>query len=285
MWEALDGGSLEVLAPFILGAGLVLLRLGACLAMVIELGQGIVPARSRVALALVLTVCLDLALGGVAVPIPASPAGILVMAAREVVLGAALGLAVRLVNAAAQMAGDLIGLSMGLSLSTLFDFTQGEMPLATGRLFSLVASLLFLALGGHLVVVASLYHHLHAYPVGVDLIDVPTLESLARAIGHSLETAVILAAPVLVVTLLLNVAMGFVMRLVPSVNLFNIGVGVLMVGGFVALALEGQALRVMMDREVERLPEAMHELAAPMPPPGLPGSPPGLPGPPTPAGP
>jgi len=263
MFEALDGGSLEVFAPFLLGGTLVLLRLAACLAMVIELAQGIVPGRARVALAIVLTLCLDLALGGIAVPIPASPAGLLIMAAREVVLGAALGLAIRLVNAAAQMAGDLVGISMGLSLSTLFDFTQGEMPLATGRLFSLVASLLFLALGGHLVVVASLFHHLQAFPVGVDLIDVPTLDALTSALGHAIETAVVLAAPVIVVTLLLNVAMGFVMRLVPSINLFNIGVGVLMVGGFVALALEGQALRVMMEREVERLPDAMHELAAP----------------------
>jgi len=267
MNEALEtlssDGVVDVFGPYALGGALLLLRLATCLSMIVELGQGIVPARTRLVLALVLTVCVDLALGGVAVPLPASPAGILIMAAREVVLGAGLGFAVRLINAAAQMAGDLVGLSMGLSLSTLFDFTQGELPLATGRLFSLVSSLLFLTLGGHLVVVASLFHHLQVFPVGVDLVSVPTLESLSAALAHSIETAVVLAAPVVVVTLLLNVAMGFVMRLVPSVNLFNIGVGVLLVGGFMALALEGEALRIMMDREVDRLPEAMHEIASP----------------------
>lgn len=257
--------SLELGLPFVLGALFIALRLGAALGMLAELGRGIVPARTRLALVLALTICLDLALGGVAVPIPhgeAWPAALLIMSAREVVLGAALGLSVRLINAAVQMAGDLVGLSMGLSLATLFDSTAGEMPLATGKLFGIVASLLFMAMGGHLVVVAGLFEHLKAYPVGVVDIVVPSAGAVGVALAETFQTAVMLSAPVLVVALLLNVAMGFVMRLVPSVNLFNIGVGILMIGGFVALAFESEAMRVTIDRAIEELPERMHDLGA-----------------------
>lgn len=259
MWDWLQLG-----LPWVLGAIFIALRLGAALGMLDEFGRGIVPARTRMALILALTVCLDMALGGVAVAVPESeawPAAILIMSAREVVLGAALGLSVRLINAALQTAGDLVGLSMGLSLATLFDTTAGEAPLATGKLFGLVASLMFFAMGGHLIVVAGLFDHLRQFPVGIDHIVVPSLESLSSALAHSVEIAAILAAPVMVVSLLLNVAMGFVMRLVPSVNLFNIGVGVLMVGGFVALAFESQAVRLTLDRAIEEMPERMHDLA------------------------
>ncbi|MFO0750642.1 MAG: flagellar biosynthetic protein FliR [Myxococcota bacterium] len=261
MFDSLDFG---LGMPWVMGALFIALRLGAALAMLAEVGRGIVPARTRLAMVLVLTICLDLSLGGVTVAVPtgpAWPASLLIMAAREVVLGSSLGLAVRLINSAVQMAGDLVGLSMGLSLATLFDQTAGELPLATGRLFGLVASLMFFAMGGHLVVVAGLFAHLKAYPVGVDHIVLPSLTALSQALSDSVETAVILAAPVLVVSLLLNVAMGFVMRLVPSVNLFNIGVGVLMVGGFVALAFESAAMRVSIDRQIEELPERMDDLA------------------------
>ncbi len=240
---------------------LVFVRLAVCLSMMPELGTGTMPARSRVALALALTVAIDAGLGLVLVPIPPGFGTLLIQLAREVLLGAALGFAVRLVTAAIQMAGDLIGLSMGLSLATLFDQSAGEMPLAMGRLFALVATMIFIALGGHLVVVGALYEHYALYPVGLAEVPVPSLTALAEALRHALEIAVLLAAPVVVVTLVLNVAMGFVMRVVPSLNVFNIGIGILLAGGFLALALEGDALVILLGHDLDGLPDRMFSLA------------------------
>lgn len=252
---------LDLVAPMLYGGVLLMLRLTTCILMLPELGPGYMPMRSRLVLAFALTVALDSGLGLVAVPVPDSIATTLIHLAREVLFGAALGLAARVVTAAVQMAGDLVGLSMGLSLSTFFDQSAGEMPLAMGRLFGLVATLMFMALGGHLVVVGALFEHLRDYPVGVAEIVVPSLGDIALTMSHALETAVILASPVVVVSLVLNVAMGFVMRVVPSMNLFNLGIGILLLGGFFALALEGDSLVVLLGHEIDHLPTAMHTLA------------------------
>ncbi len=253
-----DSGSLIAVAlPAIYGGVRVFVRLVACLLMVPELGPGYMPARARVAMAVAITVAIDAGLGLVMVAPPSDIVEALATLAREVLLGAALGLAVRMVNAAVQMAGDLVGLSMGLSLSTLFDQSAGEMPLAMGRLFALIASLLFFALGGHLVVVGALFEHFVQHPVGLGEIVLPSLGALGDALRHCVETAVLLAAPVVVVSLVLNVAMAFVMRVVPSLNLFNIGIGILLAGGFLALALEGDAMVVLLGHEIDALPERM----------------------------
>lgn len=255
------GPLLDVGAPAVYGGVLILLRLVTCLLMMPELGPGYMPMRSRVALAITITIAIDSGLGLVAVPVPDNVATLFVHLLRELLFGAALGLAVRLVNATVQMAGDLVGLSMGLSLATFFDQSAGEMPLAMGRLFALVASLLFFALGGHLVVVGALFEHFAQHPVGLTDIAIPSLEALADVTRHMVETAVLLAAPVVVVSLVLNVAMGFVMRVVPAMNLFNIGIGILLTGGFLALALEGDAMVVLLGHELQALPDAMFTLS------------------------
>lgn len=251
----------ELATPWLYGGLLIALRLAACLALLPEIGGRMAPMRVRLALVVLATVALDSGLGLVAVPLPNSALSVIVAAAREVVLGAALGLAVRLINATVQMAGDLAGLSMGLSLATLFDLSAGEAPNAMGRLFGLIASLLFFAVGGHLIVIGALFEHLRHYPVGDADFVLPSLEAIAEAGSHAIRTAVLLSAPVLVVALLLNVAMGFVMRVVPSMNLFNIGIGVLLISGLVALGVESETVRVFFEREIEGLPEAMHRLA------------------------
>lgn len=250
-----------LVAPWVYGGILMLLRLGTCFATMPDFGTGQVPGRIRLLFALALTIAMDSALGLVSVPLPAAPFVIITAAAREVVIGAALGTAVRLITAAAQMAGDLVGLSMGLSLATLFDTTAGEAPLATGRLFSLVAGLMFFAFGGHLIIVETLFHHFRLFPVGVGELMLPSLDALAGALTHIVHAAVLMAAPVLVVALLLNVAIGFVMRVVPSVNIFSIGIGILMLGGFAVLGLAGDTLMMFVDHEVRALPERMFQLS------------------------
>lgn len=259
----------ELTAPWIWGGALIFLRLLGCLVMMPDLGSTSVPPRIRLILALTLTVAIDAALGLVAIPPPTSPLMILPAVAREVVIGAALGLAVRLVYAAVEVAGDLVGINMALSLNVLFDAASGQQTIATGRLFGVIATLLFFAFGGHLIVVSGLFEHLRAHPVGGGEWILPTASDVASAGVDMMRHAVILSAPVIAITLVLNMAMGFIMRVVPSINLFGVGLGILMIGGFIALGFEGDALRVFVERELDRLPDRMFEYSGSAPPPGV----------------
>lgn len=253
--------ALALLGPTLYGGALVFLRIFTCLQMMPELDRGYVPGRARLMLGLLLTVTVSLGLGLPPVPIPDHWPHILVHVAREVVFGAALGLVVRVVTATCQMAGDLVGLSMGLSMSTFFDMTAGESPLSMGRLFGIIAMLFFVAMDGHSVVAFSLAAHFKVHPAGVAAIETPSLAAIASLGVDFFRTAFLLAAPVIVVTLLLNIAMGFVMKVVPSLNIFNIGIGILLIGGFLVLTFSSEALRVVVGHELEALPERMLSFA------------------------
>lgn len=252
---------LSLMGPTLYGGALAFLRVFTCLSMLPQLERGYVPMRARLLLALLLTLTIQLGLQLPAVPVPEFYPHILVHVAREVVFGAALGLAVRTLTAACQMAGDLVGLNMGLSLSTFFDQTSGEAPLSMGRLFGLIALMLFIALDGHTAVALTLSAHFKVHPSGLLLIEPPSLTAIATLGVDMFRTAVLLAAPVIVVTLLLNVAMGFVMKVVPSLNIFNIGIGILLIGGFIALSYGGEAMRILLGHEIENLPERMRAFA------------------------
>ncbi|PKN54710.1 MAG: hypothetical protein CVU56_25145 [Deltaproteobacteria bacterium HGW-Deltaproteobacteria-14] len=255
----------NIATPLAWGGALVFLRVMACLTMMPDIGDRTVSMRVRVMLGLVLTVALDAGLGVVAVAPPEHTLMMLPVVAREIVLGAALGLAVRLIYAAIQVGGDIAGINMGLSLDVLFNAASGEQQLALGRLFGVIATLFFFALGGHLIVTATLFEHLRAFPVGDGAFALPSTEVIAEVGVHMMRSAVLLAAPVLAVTLILNMAMGFIMRVVPSINIFGVGLSILMIGGFVAMSLEGEAVRLFIEHELDALPERMFELSGVLP--------------------
>lgn len=252
---------LSLFGPTLYGGALVFLRIFTSLQMLPELERGYVPTRARLLLALLLTITISLGLDLPAVAIPEFWPHILIHIAREVVFGAALGLAVRLVTATCQMAGDLVGLSMGLSMSTFFDQTSGEAPLSMGRLFAIIAMLLFVSLEGHVVVAMTLAVHFKLHPSGLLVVEPPAISALAAIGVDMFRTAFMLAAPIVAVALLLNIAMGFVMKVVPSLNIFNVGIGILLVAGFLALTYGGDAMRILVEHELAALPERMAAFA------------------------
>lgn len=251
----------ELLAPYLLGAGLILVRLVALLLFVPGFGERDIPVRIRVVLAVVMAVALDLALSIVTVPIPAEPVTLALMVMREALWGFGMGLVVHLIFASVSAAGAVASMKMGLGMSQFVDPASGENSLSLGALMGVAGALMFVTMDGHHVVIAALFAHLKRYPVGEVTFSLPTLPDMASAGSHVMTTAVLLAAPVIVVSLLTHAALGFVSRLVPSVNLFGIGLGLIILAAVIALQQEGHAILRVMEREVERLPEQMFKFA------------------------
>lgn len=261
MDAVLDNDVADLLAPWLLGGGLILLRLAFMFAMVPAFGEREVPLRIRVIFAAVLAVVLDLALGGVYVPIPEDPFVLALMAGREAIYGFALGLMVHLIIAIASTAGAVASMTMGLGMSNMVDPVSGENSLSFGALLALGAALLFVTMDGHHIVIGALATHLRGAPVGRLTLGLPTMQTMMEVGDNLVRTAVLLASPAIVVTLLINVSMGFISRLVPSVNLFGIGLGLLILGALLALRQEGHALLRIVEIEMERLPDRMFRFA------------------------
>ncbi len=200
----------EVFAPYILGAILILLRLATLTMLVPGMSQNMVPMRIRMLLIATITFILDVSLGVVAVPVPASPFALFAMIFREVLIGAGMGLAVRLIFSAVTSAGAVAGVAMVLSLNTLVDPASGDENLTLGSMMGLSAALIFVSMDGQHVIIGALHTHLAQFPVGIVEYTPPTLAVMGDGGSQLVATALLLAAPVVAVALLVNIALTLV---------------------------------------------------------------------------
>ncbi len=163
--------------------------------------------------------------------------GFALMMAREVLLGAALGLVASLVFAGVQMAGSMIGIQMGLSIASVFDPNSSEQVSMIGDFEGLFAVLLFLLADGHHFLLRALAASLTRLPPGGGL----PLNALAAALvpmaGTVFLTAIQVGAPILGALFLTDAALGFVARAVPQMNVFIIGIPVKIGVGLVLLVV------------------------------------------------
>ena len=157
---------------------------------------------------------------------------------RELLLGLSLGLVVRFVFAGAQMAGVLLGVQMGFGMVTLIDPNTSDPSSLIGDVFSMVATVLFLALNGHHLLIRVLAQSFGEVPVGGPALMPASLFSLLVPMGSVMfQLMVKLVAPILLVLFLTQVAMGLVARTVPRVQVMIMAFPVTIALGMIFLSL------------------------------------------------
>ena len=123
-----------------------------------------IPNRVKIGLALMLTVAVAPAAG----PMPAVPLNswaALLIVTQQTLIGLAMGLVIRIVFAAVQTGGEFVGLQMGLSFASFFDPLSGANTSVVPQFLNIVATMLFLAFDGHLLILAALAHSFDALPI------------------------------------------------------------------------------------------------------------------------
>src|SRR5574343_612865 len=163
------------------------------------------------------------------------------LAAQQLVVGLTLGFAVRLVFAAVEFAGEVIGLQVGLNFAGFFDPISATQATASSRFFGTLVSFLFIVINGHLLVIEALVQSLVAFPVG------PEPFAFVAAVRPELWGAEIfrmglwIATPLIAIMLLVNLVLGVVSRIAPQTNIFSLGfpitVGVGLIGLFFMLPM------------------------------------------------
>jgi flagellar biosynthetic protein FliR len=211
-------------------------RLLALFATLPVLSHRALPRQAKIGLALAIAFVLAPVLPEPpAVPL-GSPAA-LALLAQQAAVGAALGFAVRLALAAVELAGETIGLQMGLSFAGFFDLSNPQGSNAAGSLISLAATLLFLGMDGHLLAIGGLAESFAAFPVGGPGPGLATAGELARAGGRVFEIGLSLALPMITVMLFANLALGVIARAAPQLNIFSFGFPFSIALGLAALYL------------------------------------------------
>ena len=210
-------------------------RIGACLMVAPMFGARFVPARTRVVLAAAIT-ALVIPLVPAPTIAPFSAQGFVVVA-QQLLIGVAMGFALQVIFDAVGLAGQLLANSMGLSFAFNVDPLRGSSTAALGQLYIILATLTFLALGGHLALLEVLVNGFITLPVGATGLGREGLWSMVLWGGQLFAGALMIALPGVTALLIVNLAFGVVSRAAPTLNLFAVGFPIsLVVGLLVVLA-------------------------------------------------
>ena len=205
------------------------------------LGARTIPARVRVGLALVLTLVL-MPLAPSAGKVDALSLAALVTVMQQLVVGAAMGFALKLAFEALSMGGELVASSMGLSFAQTMDPQQGHGAPALGQFYLLLATLIFLAMDGHLELISLLATGMQHGSWQAAMPGGNTLWALLGFASHLFAGAVLVALPAMAALLVVNLGFGAISRAAPAMNLFSIGFPISICLGFIAVWLGLRAL-------------------------------------------
>lgn len=206
----------------------------AFLAAAPMVGDAMVPVTARVLLALVLAVILMPISQATALPLdPWSLAGV-VAAAEQALLGLVLGLAFQLAMTAITVLGFLLSSQLGLAMAVMNDPLNGSLSDVVTALLSMLCMLVFFSVDGHLIFIQVLGGSFRAWPVGSGL-DALALETVAYNLSWVFSAALLLALPVVFSTLVVQMGMGLLNRVSPSLNLFSLGFSLVTVFGLFML--------------------------------------------------
>jgi flagellar biosynthesis protein FliR len=217
------------------------------------LGTRMVPARVRVALAAFIALAAQPSLPAVeAVVALDSPTAVLLVM-QQLVIGLSLGFAVRVVFAAIEFAGELIGLQMGLNFAGFFDPISAQTATASSRFFGTMVAFLFIVSNGHLLVIQALAMSFMSFPVG------PEPFAFVRAtLPHQwgamiFTTGLWIALPLVTMLLFVNLVLGAIARVAPQINIFAIGFPLTLGVGLIGLLVTLPAMQQPFTMALEML--------------------------------
>jgi len=200
------------------------------------LGNPSVPMRVKIGLAVILTLVLAPILGGMPAIEPGSAIGLLILA-QQIVIGVAIGFTMRIIFTAVEMAGNIASMQMGLGFATFFDPQNAAQTPVVGTFLGLIATLLFLALNGHLYMIEVLAQSFQSLPVASAPFSAAGWRALAGWGGEIFLAGLLLSMPILAALLITNLALGVMTRAAPQLNVFSVGFPITLTVGFVVLAI------------------------------------------------
>ena len=155
----------------------------------------------------------------------------------EVMAGLALGFAVQIGFSAALIAGETIGNAMGLGFAAMVDPQSGQNNPVVAQFLSIVGTLLFLAIGGHLALAAIVVESYRALPPGDAWLSADSIYGLVTFGGVLFAAGLSIALPVGFAIVLVQIVMGMLARSAPALNLFAVGFPAALLAGLVLMAM------------------------------------------------
>lgn len=233
------------------------IRCGAALLAAPVVGGMAVPVQVRVALSMALALFIATWLPLPQIPEMMSFAAVLAIV-QEVLIGAAMGFLLQLAFVIPLIAAEQISGTMGLAIATSIDPSSGSQSGALGSYFSITLTLLFYAIGGHLLWFQLLVESHRLLPPGSFAFGADNAHNIVLFMGYGFAMAAAIALPVVLVLLLVQVVTGVIARSAPALNLFALGLPAGVLAGIAALII---VMPVIADQFALVIEAALDEVA------------------------
>lgn len=250
-------GFIELALRLIPAVVLVAVRVGTALATMPAPFGELAPVRIRAVLGFMISLTMTIPnLDAIVVPEGLDPMAYGIAAFGEFVIGSVIGLTVRVTLAAAEMAGTLVGMSMGLGFATSVDPLFGDVSLPTTHVMGALGILIFMSIQGHHVVLQALNASLLAAPVGAAW--QASLSGGILGIGSQMVARGLqIASPVVASLFIVQIGAALVTKAAPRVQLFALTFAVTIGIGLVVLYASASGMAAAITYHTSDLPAAL----------------------------
>lgn len=236
----------------LIGYILILFRVGGMMIFAPFLGSALIPNKLKVAFSMVLALAL-VPVVAPEVPSEVSFAWVLKSSAGESAVGLFIGYAASLVFVGVQIAGMQIGQQMGTGIASIYNpLIEGQISLV-GQFYFLFAVFIYLGIGGHHMLVTALVKSFETLPAGWMALSGRTLGALITLFGHLFAVAFAVSAPIVLALFLTTVAMGFIARTVPQMNILIVGFPVRLIVGLTVMTFTLPSIGAFLARTIGAL--------------------------------
>jgi flagellar biosynthetic protein FliR len=170
----------------------------------------------------------------------------------ELMVGLLIGLAFRWTMFGVAVAGEVIGLQMGLGIASVIDPASGMQSNFVQTLFLMVYSVLFLALDGHHEMLRAFCASYQIIPPGPQHLNIACLPELANQTMALLVVGIRLSATLLIPLALIMCAMALISRAFPQANVFFLSYSVSLLLGLFLLSTTGPAVRLAVEHGIRQ---------------------------------
>ncbi|MFZ5537629.1 MAG: flagellar biosynthetic protein FliR [Pseudomonadota bacterium] len=236
-----------------------LLRIGGLMIVAPPFGARTLPTRVRILAVLLITLVMMPLVPEAPKVDPFSPEAVL-MAANQILIGVGMGFILQLVFAVFINAGEVIAMTMGLGFASAVDPQHGVSVPVISQFYTIVVTLLFLTLDGHLMLVEMLADSFRLMPITAEPLGREAWWAVVGWAGRMFEGAMWVALPALTALLLTNLALGVITRAAPQLNIFSVGFPLTLLVGFVMMLLAAPVLRPQFEHLLEQGLIAMRQM-------------------------
>jgi flagellar biosynthetic protein FliR len=224
-------------AQQVFAAGLVFARLGAIVMLIPGIGESFIPVRIRLSLALSLALLLFPIVGGDVPAIPADVSGVALAVIKETAIGLLIGGILRIFMSSLAAAGEIVSIQTTLAFAQTANPTQAQPSTTLGTFLGLMGLVLIMTTNLHHLFLSAIVRSYTIFPFSraIPLADANTLA--IQTVSKSFALGLQLAAPVVALSLIFNIATGLVGRVMPQFQIFFVATPLMVLLGLSVFAL------------------------------------------------